>query len=441
MALDTLILETGSAGADFVFKSTTEAYYYSNPTFTKITSANFPSITVRGVVYLDGTYYVMDPKGNIFGSAINNPASWSALNVIASQSEPDSGVCLSRQLNLIVSFGKYSTEFFYDAANPIGSPLLPYTSAFLEIGCATADSVAQGENNIVFMSTARHKGRSIQVLEGTVPKVISTPFVDRILDRDTLVNVNAVYFKSQGHAYYVLALPSSNITLVYDFSSGLWSSWTSLKSEIKNELCNVFSLLDGELTLTTLSGITKSVGDIIEIINTPELNGLYVITKTSGYSYTINVGLPTLITKKIILSSYKETPYNISGKSKTGNLDLVQDSTTGAVMAINGNSFKDNGAPIKFKIRTAEFNGGNNHLKFFSRLDILGDKIVGNGYIRYTNDDYNTWSIYRPINLNLPRSKIDRLGRARRRAFEFVCVEPRFIRVSSFDLDITTGFN
>ena len=37
-------------------------------TVTKITDAQYPTTTVRGIAYLDGTYYVMNPNGQIFGS-------------------------------------------------------------------------------------------------------------------------------------------------------------------------------------------------------------------------------------------------------------------------------------------------------------------------------------------------------------------------------------
>src|SRR5665647_332336 len=42
---------------------------WSNPTTVTGTAAaaNYPAITVRGIVYLDGTYYVMTPQGSIYG--------------------------------------------------------------------------------------------------------------------------------------------------------------------------------------------------------------------------------------------------------------------------------------------------------------------------------------------------------------------------------------
>ena len=190
---------------------------FANPTTVtgSYSVANYPAITVKGIVYLDGTYYVMDPNGSIYGSAINNPISWSALNVIQSNAEPDGGVALFRQLNLIVSFQSFSTEFFYDAANAVGSPLLPYTSAFIEVGCAAGNSVAQTDNTLFFMGVTKQKGRAIYRLDGTKSHMVSNPFIDRLLNADDLSSVSAFCVRISGHIFYVLYLGNTQQTLVY----------------------------------------------------------------------------------------------------------------------------------------------------------------------------------------------------------------------------------
>ena len=68
-------IQTDVAGGTvgFVFKSTKDAFYYNGTTVTKITDADYPATTVRGIAYLDGTYYVMDPDGQIFGFCPSNP--------------------------------------------------------------------------------------------------------------------------------------------------------------------------------------------------------------------------------------------------------------------------------------------------------------------------------------------------------------------------------
>ena len=153
---------------------------------TEVTDVDYPSETVPGIVYLDGTYYVMTPAGRICGSDINDPTSWDALNFIQCQAEPDSGMAIARLANYVVGFSQYSTEFFYNAGNPTGSPLLPMTSAQVNLGCANGMSVVNGENTLFFIGQTRNFGRGVYTFSGTSPQKISTPFIDRILMADDM---------------------------------------------------------------------------------------------------------------------------------------------------------------------------------------------------------------------------------------------------------------
>ena len=125
--------------------------------------------------------------------------------------------------------------------------------------------------------------------------------------------------------------------------------------------------------------------------------------------------------------------------TKSGNLDLVQDSTTGTVYTIDTGTYLDNSIPIKFNIRTSKFDGGNNKEKYFAKLDLVGDKVAGTAYVRYTNDDYQTWSKYRPVDLSAQRSQIYRLGRGRRRAFEVINYDNLPIRLEALEIVAEEG--
>jgi hypothetical protein len=419
---------------------------WANPTnvsgagFIQITDVDYPDETVRGVVYLDGTYYVMTPAARIYGSDINNPFSWSALNVIGAFAEPDLGVALFRQLNLIVAFGEYSTEFFYNAANPTGSPLLPYTSAFLELGCASANSIAQAENTLYFMGKAKAKGRSIYMLEGTNPRVISTPYVDRILNADDLLQVSSYFIKVAGHGYYILALPSTGITLVYDTVSGEWGKWTQLR--LSNTLTSpAMTWSNGVVTVVkALHG--RQDGDYISITgSTPSgSNGNYVVNVVDANTFTFELASnPGTYVSGASISCYIEDMYQMASYVRAGNLDLVQDSTTGSVYSVDNGIYQDNGLPIKYQIRTFKVDAGNNKEKYFSKFELIGDKVDATAYVRYTNDDYQTWSKYRPVDLSAQRSQLYRTGRGRRRAYSIINYDNAPIRLESMEITMTEG--
>lgn len=435
-------IEDAGLGAGFVYKNNYVAYYWNGTTFAQIIDLDYPAETVRGIVYLDGTYYVMTPAGAIYGSAINGATSWSALNVIQSQAEPDGGVCLARQLNLLVAFNSYSTEFFYDAANATGSPLLPYTSAFLEIGCACPESVTRIENDLMFMSQGRQKGRSIQLMKGTVPAVISTPYIDRILDGDSLEGVTATYIKLDGHGLYLLTLPDSGYTLVYDFLSGVWGIWTQLKpgnsstdisapvwanGALRWTVTKPLSVKDGDYV--TITGSSPSTFDYSGYINVIDDTTIEVPMATNPGTY---VGSSTIV-------YYFEEYFGVSDYVHVSGADIIQDSSTGILYALNSGNYLDGTQPIKYSIRTPLLDGGDSLYKQFPRLEVVGDKTDETLLIRYTNNDYVTYSSFRPIELSLTRSRLNRLGRLSRRAFEVVSYENQPTRLAYLEITASKG--
>lgn len=398
--------------------------------------------TVKGIVYLDGTYYVMTPNGAIYGSGLELPASWSALNVIQSRMEPDGGVCLARQLNLIVAFSEYSTEFFYDAGNATGSPLLPYASAFLEIGCASADSVQCLENSIIFIGVSKAHGRSVYNLTGTTPVPMSTASIDRIINADPLTNVSSAYIKLSGHTFYILVLKDTGITLVADVSTGLWSEWAQLTPATAVAVVGM-SWSNGLVTVEqTAHGYSD--GDCVTIAasNPIGYNGQYVINYVDANHYTYRLAVdPGTYIGTATASVFIETYFDVASYAYGSGYDLVQDSTTGSVYAISTSTYTDKGYPIKFQIRTNKFDAGNNKVKYFPRVEIIGDKSDSTTYLRYSNDDYQTWSNFRPIDMSAQRSKLDRLGKSRRRAFDMIHYDNTPVRAEALELTIAEGIS
>jgi hypothetical protein len=77
---------------------------------TQITDADYPSNTTRGCAFLDGRFFVMATNGDIYQSALENAASWSSLEFIGTQIEPDSGVYLAKHNNYLAAFKQYNTN-------------------------------------------------------------------------------------------------------------------------------------------------------------------------------------------------------------------------------------------------------------------------------------------------------------------------------------------
>ena len=198
------------------------------------------STVVPGAAYFDTYIFVLTADGKIWNSEPNNPNNWDALNFITAEAEPDQGVALAKHLNYLIAFGQWSTEFFYDAANTVGSPLLPNQTFRIEFGCANGDSVVEMEQTVVWVGVGQNTGRMVLMLDGTRPVQVSDASIERILNASSLTNVRSYSLKVAGHYFYVLNLLDDNMTLVLDVKSKQWCIWTSYLNNQEDILDGVF---------------------------------------------------------------------------------------------------------------------------------------------------------------------------------------------------------
>ena len=217
-----------NADAYLVLHNGTHLYYITSGGLTVTAVAAPPTGPYAGgLVYLDGTVYIGTEAGRIYGSNIEDPTTWDALNYISAISEPDSLIGIAKQLNYVVAFGQWSTQFFYDAGNAVGSPLSVNTMATLNIGCANDESIANLEQTVFWVGTSQVEGRSVFLLDGLSPVKVSNRYIDKYLNADAMANVRAYALKVSGHSIYVLTLIDQNITFVYDVDEKAWTTWTS----------------------------------------------------------------------------------------------------------------------------------------------------------------------------------------------------------------------
>jgi len=195
---------------------------------TQVTDTDFPTPHLASPVFLDGYIFVGQVNGDIWNSALDDPTSWVSTDFINAEMYPDQLVALTKQNNQVVAMGTVSTEFFYDAANPTGSPLSRNPAPGNPLGCAGADSIMAQEKTVVFVSQSETGGRAVWAYEGFEPKRVSTEPIGRILDAETTVtNIKAFGVRIMGHFFYVLNLPAQSRTLVYDIEEKMWHEWAS----------------------------------------------------------------------------------------------------------------------------------------------------------------------------------------------------------------------
>jgi hypothetical protein len=299
--------------------------------------------TVPGVVYLDGYFCVMDIYGVIYISALNDARAWNALDFITADAEPGQGVVIARALNYVVAFKEWSTEFFFNAGNPTGSPLSRVDNGFTLVGCASGTSLAYVSEGLAWISQTRQDGRGVHLMQGTQQAKISTPDVDRVLDNDSLAEVYSYGLKVGGHSLYILTLITTGVTLVFDFTSKVWTQWAS---------------------------------------------------------------------------GAAEAYFNLTHATYNGGLTLGLHKTSGNVYSLDESYLDDAGTSIDLLCRTIQVDNGTTNNHAMGKVEVIGTKASTTATVRWSDDDYATWSTNRTVDLSLPRSSLRRCGDFRRRAFE-----------------------
>ena len=331
-------------------------------------------------------------------------------------------MCIARSQSYVVAFKEWSTEFFYDAANPVGSPLSPVSNGFIKIGCASGFSVAELEDELIWMSQTRQKGRGIYAMRGTTQQKISTEDIERVLNKDNLSEVFAYAIKINGHGLYILTLVNTNITLVYDITSQSWTQWSSLTVNTAQSIASI-TQVGGLATVTFAAAHNIADGDpvIISGASQSDYNGIFQTSLISPTTLTINVNTTavTPATGAILGAGYTEVYFKFTKFANALGQYLILHNTDGHLYQIRPELNFDSGIPINTFFRTIRLDGGDlDTQKIMYKVVVVGDTISDIIMLRQSDDDSVSFSVYRPVDLSEPNPSVRRMGGYRRRTLE-----------------------
>lgn len=348
---------------------------------TQIVSANFPTPHNVKAAYLDG--YLLVSKANtadIYNCNLNNPFIWSAGDFITAEMYPDNIVALVRQNNYIVAIGSSSIEYFYNTGVSPGTPLARNAAAAHTIGTPAPDSVVATEEQIIFLGQTGVGGKTIWIMDGFQPTEIGIDPVKKSLNAITasgeIAITKAFCIRTGGHRMYVLILRDI-ITWVYDFDTKMWHQWASYAGDAANQpfLCG-------------------------HACDSPT-GSPYMLGRSNGFVYTFSYGLPRDYTG---VSTYD----NVICTAITAKLDF-----------------------------------GNSNQKIMHRFTVVADRpftpSVTTGTLSWSDDDYQTWSTGRSIDLTSTMPTITQLGVFRRRGFKLVYSSNNILLIEGFEVDTNMG--
>lgn len=301
------------------------------------TPTNFPTTIVHGGAILNGTWYLMDESGIIYNSAVDNVDSFPATGFISAERNEDSGVYLGRHREGIVALGTRTVEFFYDNANNVGSPLNRRPEIFHNLGCGDGLSVWENGDIIYFVGSDPSGTLGVYKLENYSLEKVSSDTLDSYVNHNVTQESFRVVgsgFNGQGHLFYILTLYSLTTdatpiispakTIVFDTLTTLWGMWsTSLNGNTMFPLM-AWTKRTGGFNANMSSRIGEGIlanGDIITLGD--NMVPLDTVLGFTGY----------------FVDTYMEVGYfSLTSPDQSTNID--------------------------FGIRTGNWNGGTNKLKF-----------------------------------------------------------------------------
>ena len=113
----------------------------------------------------------------------------------------------------------------------------------------------------------------------------------------------------------------------------------------------------------------------------------------------------------------------------------MQHATSGALYEFSAAIFTDPIGAIAARVRTPKFDSGDDTFKYMGKVEVIGDKIASSMTVRYTDDDFVTYSAARPVDLSVQRSRLRRMGNFTRRSFELLHVKNALLRLEALEID------
>lgn len=381
-------------------------------TLSSISDADFPCNIANthlagGGVTLDGYLFVMDTNKIIYNSEQYDPTNWNALNFIKAERESDLGIYLTKHHDHIVAMGARSLEFFFDAGNPVGSPLSRRDDVSYRVGPIDRKSVYSSDDKIYFLGSEKIGGVGLFELNQFVPRKVSGPSID------TYFSIT----RSRSQFDFIVSGYSTgphNLIFMTSVSPGA-STWDPKYTLVYDATNESFTQFD-----STVAGI----GQFSVVSSTPRSTAIQrepVMIFLSG-----DIGV-------FDLTFIKQDSTGSGAYFTTTDYIVNQDDY---ILNIGGNSIV--GFEMIARFGEIDFDSVTN--KFINRLSLVGTTTSSAAdaspiYVSWTDDHYRTFSAERVISTGINKS-IPRLGKCKRRAFQLRYTGTDVLRIEAIELDL-----
>jgi len=307
---------------------------------------------------------------------------------------------LAKHNNHLVVFGTRSIEFFYNAANPVGSPLSRRTDIFYNVGIEwdgySTRAIARHADVIYFVGQSSPTGGTgVFKLENMQLTKISSHSIDaEIEDQSSLTQVACM--EQTGKLWVLVTIRNTATTpigptYVYDTELGLWSRWSHKRAYAE--------------TFPIIKSTTHAFGDQIMLWQNGNIS---LFRDDSPLIPGPGVGY---------LSVIDSTQYSIGGGYNSDNVEIT--------------------------VRLPAWDNNNRDWKFHHQLRYVGQETDNSETVTvnwYDEQDWNgTASGTTTIDISSNKNKATRLGRAKSRTYELYYEGDELFACNGLELEFSDG--
>ena len=174
--------------------------------------------------YSDGYFIVIFADSNKFQiSAILDGTTWPGIQVSAVSVFPENIVSIEVSHRELWVFGSQHAQPYQDSGTDEVFDVIP--GGLIETGAAATFGVNLLDNTVFWISEDVRGARQAWRANGYTPMRISTHAVEKSLssyNENQIANLVSYSYQDSGHLFWVLYIPGTDCTWVYDVAQSLW---------------------------------------------------------------------------------------------------------------------------------------------------------------------------------------------------------------------------
>lgn len=236
-------------GTHALFVDGTNGYTidFANPAVVQIVDPNFYDGS-QTVTY-QGGYFVLEKAGtsNFYISDLDS-IDFPSLNESSALSSPDILVAVISNNEQLYLLGARTIEVWALTGASASAPFQLIGGRVMFIGCTAQATVKKLAGTFLWLGSNDQGDGVVYSMENDSPTRVSTHAIEYRLQRlGDLSTATAYGYQADGHYFYVLNLPGSDTTFVYDMTSKQWHERQSMQNgEMGRHLGETHAFLNGE---------------------------------------------------------------------------------------------------------------------------------------------------------------------------------------------------